>query len=48
MDELSFECEYPADIRGAVAAKAAKFVDDCFSYSMEESSVYFTVDPTGH
>lgn len=46
-DELSLEYGCPADIRGEVAAKAAKFVDDCFSYSMEESSVYFTVDPTG-
>lgn len=46
-DELSLEYGCPADVRGEVAAKAAKFVDDCFSYSMEESSVYFTVDPMG-
>jgi len=46
-DELSLEYGCPADVRGEVAAKAAKFVDDCFGYSLEESSVYFTVDPTG-
>lgn len=46
-DELSLEYGCPPDVRGEVAAKAAKFLEDCFDFSVDEASVYFSVDPSG-
>ena len=46
-DELSLEYGCPPDVRGEVAAKAAKFLEDCFDFSVDEASVYFSIDPSG-
>jgi hypothetical protein len=46
-DELSLEYGCPPDVRGEVAAKAAKFLEDCFDFSVDEGPVYFTVDRSG-
>lgn len=46
-DELSLEYGCPPDVRGEVAAKASKFLEDCFNFSVDEASVYFSVDRSG-
>lgn len=46
-DELSLEYGCPPDVRGEVAAKAARFLEDCFDFSVDEAPVYFSVDRSG-
>lgn len=43
-DELSIEYGADKDIIQLVAMRAAQFIEECFDFSVEEASVYFTAD----